>query len=316
MEIEKKGREAEEQRVREEQQRKEREERERRDRERQEQERRSKDQKERMEMDAQLAEERMKKDELLKKLRLIDEGQNKPEEKKTTGNDLFFVTSNKQRRDSDGGSTSSSKKSYSFTKPIENMHHGKPAREDVTVPYIERQKKQQRDTSPISSYQPSFALSSGITGGSKKTKKSGGDVIFDDYPNENKSKAKTNKKSNLMADLFGDQASKPARSVDVESDDIFKPPVRNTKTTATKTSALPWEDDVQKSTTTNSHKERTSSLFGGGGSGILDDNNSSVFDSSKMLPKRGRQPNTTFQSKPVVHALDHHDDLDIEEIIM
>jgi hypothetical protein len=39
----------------------------------------------------------------------------------------------------------------------------------------------------------------------------------------------TFKKSNLMADLFGDQASKPARSIDVESDDIFKPPVRNTK---------------------------------------------------------------------------------------
>jgi predicted GIY-YIG superfamily endonuclease len=37
-----------------------------------------------MEMDAQHAEERMKKDELLKKLQLIDEGQNKPEEKKTT----------------------------------------------------------------------------------------------------------------------------------------------------------------------------------------------------------------------------------------
>jgi hypothetical protein len=35
-----------------------------------------------------------------------------------------------------------------------------------------------------------------------------------------------------------------------------------------------------------------------------------------MLPKRGRQPNTTFQSKPAVHALDHHDDPDIEEIIM
>lgn len=318
MEAEKKSREAEEQRVREEQQRKERDERDRRERERQEQERRAKDERDRMEMDAQLAEERMKKDELLKKLRMIDEGQNKPAEKKTTGNDLFFATSNKQRRDSDGAaSSSSSKKSYSFTKPVENMHHGKPAREDVTVPYIERQKKQQqRESSPVSGYQPSaFGLSSGITGGGKKTKKTGGQVIFDDY--EKDSKPKTNKKADLMSELFGDQASKPTKSTDLDNDDIFKPPVRTTKTTATKTSGFPWDDDGKKSTTTNPPKnERASSLFGGGGSGILDDNDSSVFDSTKMLPRRGRQHQTTFQSKPAVSAIDHHDDLDIEEIIM
>ncbi|CAG2213755.1 unnamed protein product [Mytilus edulis] len=130
------------------------------------------DEKDRMEMDVQLAEERMKKDELLKKLRLIDEGQNKQEEKKSTtgggGSELFFVTSNKQRRDSDAGSATSSKKSsYSFTKPVENMHHGKPARDDVTVPYIERQKKH---SPPVGGYQPSFGMSSGITGGGKRLK--------------------------------------------------------------------------------------------------------------------------------------------------
>ncbi|XP_076078639.1 uncharacterized protein LOC143048705 isoform X2 [Mytilus galloprovincialis] len=322
MESEKRQRESEEHRVREEQQRKEREERERRDKERHEQERRARDEKDRMEMDVQLAEERMKKDELLKKLRLIDEGQNKQEEKKTTtgggGSELFFVTSNKQRRDSDAGSATSSKKSsYSFTKPVENMHHGKPARDDVTVPYIERQKKH---SPPVGGYQPSFGMSSGITGGGKKTKKSTGQVIFDDYDKDDKAKKPPiNKKGDLMSELFGNQASKPTKSTDLDSsEDVFKPPVRNTKTTATKTSGFPWEDNNKKSTTTNSLMgERASSLFGGGGSGILDDNDSSVFDSSKMLPKRGRQPNTTFQAKPAVSAIDHsHFDDDIEEVML
>ncbi|XP_071137407.1 lebercilin-like isoform X7 [Mytilus edulis] len=320
MEGEKRQRESEEHRVREEQQRKEREERERRDKERHEQERRARDEKDRMEMDVQLAEERMKKDELLKKLRLIDEGQNKQEEKKTTGggSELFFVTSNKQRRDSDAGSATSSKKSsYSFTKPVENMHHGKPARDDVTVPYIERQKKH---SPPVGGYQPSFGMSSGITGGGKKTKKSTGQVIFDDYDKDDKAKKPPiNKKGDLMSELFGNQASKPTKSTDLDSsEDVFKPPVRNTKTTATKTSGFPWEDNNKKSTTTNSLMgERASSLFGGGGSGILDDNDSSVFDSSKMLPKRGRQPNTTFQAKPAVSAIDHsHFDDDIEEVML
>lgn len=322
MEGEKRQRESEEHRVREEQQRKEREERERRDKERHEQERRARDEKDRMEMDVQLAEERMKKDELLKKLRLIDEGQNKQEEKKTTtgggGSELFFVTSNKQRRDSDAGSATSSKKSsYSFTKPVENMHHGKPARDDVTVPYIERQKKH---SPPVGGYQPSFGMSSGITGGGKKTKKSTGQVIFDDYDKDDKAKKPPiNKKADLMSELFGNQASKPTKSTDLDSsEDVFKPPVRNTKTTATKTSGFPWEDNNKKSTTTNSLMgERASSLFGGGGSGILDDNDSSVFDSAKMLPKRGRQPNTTFQAKPAVSAIDHsHFDDDIEEVML
>ncbi|VDI30836.1 Hypothetical predicted protein [Mytilus galloprovincialis] len=322
MEGEKRQRESEEHRVREEQQRKEREERERRDKERHEQERRARDEKDRMEMDVQLAEERMKKDELLKKLRLIDEGQNKQEEKKSTtgggGSELFFVTSNKQRRDSDAGSATSSKKSsYSFTKPVENMHHGKPARDDVTVPYIERQKKH---SPPVGGYQPSFGMSSGITGGGKKTKKSTGQVIFDDYDKDDKAKKPPiNKKGDLMSELFGNQVSKPTKSTDLDSsEDVFKPPVRNTKTTATKTSGFPWEDNNKKSTTTNSLMgERASSLFGGGGSGILDDNDSSVFDSSKMLPKRGRQPNTTFQAKPAVSAIDHsHFDDDIEEVML
>lgn len=316
METEKKQREAEEQRVREDQQRKEREERDRRERERQEQERRAREEKDRMAMDAQLAEERMKKDELLRKLRMIDEGQNKPEEKKSSGNDLFFATSSKGRRDSDGSATSSKKSSYSFTKPVENMHHGKPAREDVTVPYIERQKKQQAE-SPVSGYQPSFGLSSGITGTNKKTtRKSGGQVIFGDFEKEDKTVNKsTGKKGDLMAELFGN-SSKPARATELDNDEIFKPPVRNTKTNATKTSGFPWENDTKKSTTTsNTRGERASSLFGGGGSGILDENEPSVFDSSKLLPKRGKQTTSTFQSKPVVSAIDHMDD-DIEEVIL
>ncbi|CAG2213750.1 unnamed protein product [Mytilus edulis] len=194
-----------------------------------------------MEMDVQLAEERMKKDELLKKLRLIDEGQNKQEER------------NRQqgRRNDAGSATSSKKSSYSFTKPVENMHHGKPARDDVTVPYIERQKKH---SPPVGGYQPSFGMSSGITGGGKKTKKSTGQVIFDDYDKDDKAKKTTNKqKGDLMSELFGNQASKPTKSTDLDSsEDVFKPPVRNTKTTATKTSGFPWEDNNKKSTTTNS----------------------------------------------------------------
>ncbi|XP_048769163.2 uncharacterized protein LOC125675482 [Ostrea edulis] len=319
-----------------EQQRRERQEQERRERERQEQERRAREERERMEMDEKLNEERKKKDDLLAKLKDIDEGRNKskaPEKKET---DTFFVTSgnvdsldkktekNKKkeketdtflfsstRKDSDVGlGSASSKSSYTFTKPIENMHSGKPARNDVTVPYIEKKKKQksQEDEDEFGGYQPSFSSNKTT---SKTAKKTGGIVFNDDFQSS-KPPRKTGKKNDLMADLFGKQAKTTSQTID--DDDIFKP--SNTKKTTTvnssNKSSFPWDDESKTTAKkpTTKRENSTSALFGGGNALVEDD--FSTKDSSKMLPRRQRQTTTTFQARPAVTAVDHYDD-DIEE---
>ncbi|XP_061176689.1 LOW QUALITY PROTEIN: uncharacterized protein LOC133185468 [Saccostrea echinata] len=326
-------------RRREEQQRRERQEQERRERERQEQERRAREEQERIEMDDKLQAERKKKDELLAKLKEIDEGKNKskvPEKKEV---DTFFVTSgnvdvvdkktdkNKKkeketdsflfsasRKDSDGGlGSASSKSSYTFSKPIENMHSGKPARDDVTVPYIEKKKQQkaQEDVDEFGGYMPSFSSNKTT---SKTTKKSGGIVFNDDFLSSKPPPKKTNKKSDLMSDLFGKQTNTTSQNLD--DNDIFKPSTTKKTTTVNSSnkSSFPWDDDDSKTTAKKPATKRensTSALFGGG-SALIDDD-FSTKDSSKMLPRRPRQTTTTFQARPAVTAVDHYDD-DIEEI--
>lgn len=121
-------------------------------------------------MDEKFQEERKKKDELLVKLKEIDDGKSKGKvsEKKEKELDIFFVIlgnmdsvdkkmdKNKKkdkdldgflfffsRKDSDGGlGLVFSKNSYIFTKFIENMYLGKLVRDDVIVLYIEKKKQQ------------------------------------------------------------------------------------------------------------------------------------------------------------------------------
>ena len=277
-----------------------------RDRERNERERRAKELKERQKMDAQMEEERRKKDDLLAKLRAIDEGK-KDKVQTPPEKEHFFIT---KRQDSDGVSTSSSKKSYNFGKPIENMHKGKPSHEDVTVPYIERRKKnKERDDSDNGGYQPSF--SSGRRGDVKKSNNQSGAILFNDEFSKPKTNNSQNKKSDLMSNLFGNS------SVDTKSkgdDDLFGGNTfKDTKPkNTTNKSSFPWEDDKPATTT---RRETSNSLFGGGSALFDDDNSNKTHDSSKILPKRPRQQTTTFQARPAVTAVDDFDD-DLEEVIL
>lgn len=277
--------------------RREQEERQRRERERKEQERRAEEERERIQRDKQMDEERRKKDLLLAKLKDIDEGKKTERDK---SHDPFFLTN---KTDSDLGSTSSSKKSYQFTKPVENLHHGKWSHEDVSVPYLEKQKKKKKEKDDDGGYQPSF----GRRGESKNTAtKKTGDVVFnDDFAKP--PKPKDNKKKDLMADLFGNQTTKKTNN----DDDIFSS--SNFDSKKKDTAKLSLFDDEPKQTTTK--RENSLSLFGGGSALLDDDNNTTTKDSSKLLPRRQRHTTTTFQSRPVVNAVEHFDD-DIEEVIL
>ncbi|XP_033740409.1 trichohyalin-like isoform X6 [Pecten maximus] len=279
--------------------RREQEERQRRERERKEQERRAEEERERIQKDKQMDEERRKKDLLLAKLRDIDDGKKTERDK---SHDPFFLTN---KADSDVASTSSSKKSYQFTKPIENLHHGKWSHEDVSVPYLEKQKKK-KEKEDDGGYQPSF----GRRGDSKNTKgKKTGDVVFnDDFAKP--PKPKDNKKKDLMADLFGNQPTKKTNNT-FNDDDIFSS--SNFDTKKTNTAKLSLFDDEPKQTTTK--RENSLSLFGGG-SALLDDDTTTTNDSSKLLPRRQRHTTTTFQSRPVVNAAENNFDDDIEEVIL
>ncbi|XP_060069674.1 myb-like protein X isoform X1 [Ylistrum balloti] len=281
--------------------RREQDERQRRERERKEQERRAEEERERVQREKQMDEERRKKDLLLAKLRDIDEGKKTERDK---SHDPFFLTN---KADSDVASTSSSKKSYQFTKPVENLHHGKWSHEDVSIPYLEKQKKKKDKEDDVGGYQPSF----GRRGEPKKTtgKKSGGDVVFnDDFGKP--PKPKDTKKKDLMADLFGNQTTTKT-SNSFNDDDIFSSSKFDSK--KTNTAKLSLFDDEPKQTTTK--RENSLSLFGGG-SALLDDDTTTTKDSTKLLPRRQRHTTTTFQTRPVVNAVDNNFDDDIEEVIL
>ncbi|XP_021366836.1 lebercilin-like isoform X5 [Mizuhopecten yessoensis] len=275
------------------------EDRQRRERERKEQERRAEEERERIQRDQQMDEERRKKDSLLAKLRDIDDGK---KTKREESHDPVFLTN---KTDSDVESITSSKKSYQFTKPVENLHHGKWSHEDVTIPYLEKQKKKKEKDDDVGAYQPSF----GRRGDTKKTgKKTGGDVVFnDDFAKP--PKHRENKKKNLMADLFGNQPT--TNTSNNNDEDIFNS--TNFDKKKTNTAKLSLFDDEPKQTTTK--RENSLSLFGGGSALLDDDDTTKTKDSSKLLPRRQRHSTTTFQSRPMVTAVDNYDD-DIEEVIL
>ncbi|XP_074662185.1 uncharacterized protein LOC141914786 isoform X1 [Tubulanus polymorphus] len=140
-----------------------------------------------------ILEERRRKDILLAKLRAMDEGRN-PDEVNDVKEEKTFT-----RHDSGSlHGSASSKKRYSFSKPIENLHHGKPSHDDVTVPYIERQRRKSLFDDEVEDigYKPSFNDSSFHQGNSAE-------------------KQKANKKKDLMKELFGDSTKANAKNGDV-----------------------------------------------------------------------------------------------------
>lgn len=264
-----------------------------------EQERRAREERERLQFDQNTLEERRKKDEILAKLRAIDEGQNK---KSTTVENPIFMTSNNDST----SSTPTSKKSYSFTKPVENMHHGLPSHEDITVPYLEKQKQKRNQTSEAVGYQPSFG--SGKRGGQKDRPSflAADNDIFGSKSSQKEAK------SNLMKDLFGgEKKSGTSNPVNGFDDDFFSTPK---KKTSAQRSSFPWEDDSKLVHGKHGTQRENSSTLIGGGSALIEDNDGRA-DSSKLLPRRQRQPLTTFHTRPAVTAVDNIED-DIEEVIL
>ena len=350
-------RESKERREREEKEREEkaRREAEQRERERKEQERKAKEEQDRLDNDPRLAEERRKKDELLRRLQQMDANRDgsqpsadpfapsdsrrgqtvgdthpdpfapSPSRKPGKDSDPFALSPNRKatkdifslsRGDSDESSPSS-KKDYAFTRSVENMHQGKPAREDVSVPYIDRQKKSKAaKEDDIGGYQPSFVGTAKPGAGSQKKTLS----LFDDEDSTAKTRPapnNTDKKSKLMADLFGSQTTSSAAKK--ESGDGFfltsskSPPPASQPAQPKKSSGFPWDTPSSASKTNGSPPRESSTLFGGGAALVDNEVRGDGGPKSFMLPKRPRQTTSTFSSKPSMVAVDSVDD-DIEEL--
>ena len=201
-------------------------------------------------------EERRKKDLLLARLREMD--------------------SNKEGSGSRRGSTSE----YSFSRPVENMHHGLPAYESPVGRARARPIGNDASDDDITGYQPSFIP--------PKSKRSAGDSGH----------GRRAKKSDLMTELFG------------ASSTVKTSPVQQPK---------PQEEDRLFLTALNNsgetrHHDTSTTLFGGG-SAFLEDGDAPSPRNQALLPRRGRQPTTTIHTRPTINAIDDFDD-DIEEVIL
>ena len=279
--------------------RREREEKERRERERLEQERRAREERERLENDEELQLERRKKDLILQKLREIDEGGQKDDKKK----EHFFVTSPRE----DTMDSQSSKKSYTFSRPTENLHKGKPSHDDLNFggSHSGRKKnvvnKVDIDGLEKGGYNPSFVSSN--KGAPKSTKNLS---LFDNDTSVTKTNT-TAKKSRLMEDLFGSKDDSSSKR-----NDIFDSGSSKKVGKTSDRSGFPWDDEPSKHKDTGTKRENSSTLFGGG-SALINDQDFQTSSRSTTM-RRPKQTTTTF-TRPTVTAVDHLDD-DIEEVIL
>ena len=291
----------------------EREERERRERERKEQERRAQEERRRIEEDETFQAERKKKDEILQKLREIDEGGQKNKGKVL--DDPFFVTEAKEDTDE----SISSKKSYNFSKQIENMHKGKPARTSFNASLAgtsdKRKAKKETDSVEIGGYNPSFGGRLGSeTSGPFKPKSFS---LFDDEDDHKPSTttAKPANKAKLLEDLFGSKDVGKSSN----DDDIFAPkPTAKRAEGAGNRTAFPWDNDSNfksSTSTVKTKRENSSTLFGGGNAFVNDEDLHVTHRANASLPRRQKQSTTTFHTRPTVNAVDAFED-DIEEVML
>lgn len=293
----------------------------------------------RLDNDPSLLEERRKKDELLRKLQEMDKIGNNTAKPIADPYSNTSSASRRQKDDASGYDTPSKRsepKEYSFTKPVNNLHQGKPSHEDNTTPFMNRQRGRgmivSKNDDDVGGYQPSFGPT---RGGGPKTNNVKPLSLFDDdddaAPSFN-TKTKTEKKStNLLENLFGPQAestaNKSSQHNKKENETFFitgskKSPPASQRNTST-TSAFPW--DVSSSTATNKNTTNSQSIFGnsdrggsstlfGGGAALVEDN--AISNSSRPLPRRSRQTNVnTFSAKPSITAVDAFDD-EIEEVVL
>lgn len=315
-EREKKEREERERKTRE---KRERDERERRERERQEQERRAAEERKLFEDDVSVQAERKKKDDILQKLREIDEGgqkkDKKDKKKDNFTNDPFFVTEPKE----DSQDSMASKKSYTFSQPIENLHKGKPARKEDSSNFSftvgkgqgASQGRRDIDTIETGGYNPSYASK---RGGANSTAATKSYSLFDDDDNDDSktSVKKPVQKSKLMDDLFGSNDGTPKHN------DIFatpKPPAAK-KPTESK-GAFPWDEDGPSNSKQNlrTKRENSATLFGGGSAFVNDEELHKSQVRSNMSAPRKQKQTMAFHTRPTINAIDDLSD-DIEEVIL
>ena len=288
---------------REKRERREKEERERRDKERLEQERRAREERERMENDEEFQAGKRKKEEILQKLREIDEGVTKDKDDKKKTDHVFITSPRENSMDSQ-----SSKKSYTFSRPTENLHKGKPSHKDLDYPGSPTRKKKDPRRYDIDGlekggYNPSFTSEKGAS----KTKNNLS--LFDDTSTTTNTN-KAAKKSKLLEDLFGSKdESGSKQNISFDS----KP--SKTATKSSTRSGFPWDDEVSKNKDLGTKRENSSTLFGGG-SALINDEEFQPSSRTTNL-RRPKQTTTTFHSGPVVKAIDHgFDDDDLEEVIL
>ncbi|XP_013403261.1 lebercilin isoform X5 [Lingula anatina] len=287
---------------------------EREEREKQEKEaieRRAREERERLANDTKAQEERRRKDLLLAKLKAMDEGASPPAASGSPGN----TRKNSLTGSGGGFSPGSSRKTYTFTKPVENMHNGKPSHHDMS----DKNKKQTKpkasfldDDNETGGYTPS-AFSSRNKDSSATSKKTS--LFEKDNPSSSKSPSgsKAHNKANLMDELFGG-GKKPATKSSFGEDDIFSSSTKAKPVSDKK--AYPWESEVSTAGgAPGGQRKRESSNIIGGGTGLFDEDIGSPNNTnSPLLPRRQRQEASTFNAKPAVNAVD--DIEDIEEVIL
>ena len=236
---------------------------EREERERQEREEREKQLAEQRRAVAEADKERQRQKELLlAKMKAIDESNTgvKPPSKSPSPSE----SPSRQRRN------------YTFTKPIENLHNGKPSYDPTgTVPVVNKRRDSLENNSDeelsFGGYAPTFS--------SKPKAKSRPSFLNDNVDIKPKNAAAA-KKTNLMADLFG---SSSTSKMDSGDDDPFG----------------------------SSKPVPAGRRISGAGNDTFNDRSESP---GSLLPRRGRQASTTL-TKPAVNAIDDLDE-DLEEVVL
>ena len=240
-------------------------------------ERKAQEERERLARDAEEQERQRKKQALLAKLSAMDE----PEQ---NGKNKNILTMSPTR----------TRKDWKFSDPVENMYQRKPAYDITSSPKRKNKLLQEEDEF---SYKPSFG---GKWNNGPKTTNKGKSLFDDDLPSPPKNTNK-DKKTDLMASLFGgDAARKPTPpSTEREGsglDFTFNSNAASRRKSSTKPANQARENSVQ--------------MFGGG-IGVVDD--SPPNSSNRLLPKRTNQSSAAF-NRPTVNEIDDLDE--IEEVVL
>ena len=240
-------------------------------------ERKAQEERERLARDAEEQERQRKKQALLAKLSAMDE----PGQNDKSKNILTM-------------SPTRTKKDWKFSDPVENMYQGKPAYDITSSPKRKNKLLQEEDEF---SYKPSFGGK--WNNGPKTTTK--GKSLFDDDPPSPPKNTNKDKKTDLMASLFGgDAGRKPTPPSTEREGSGLDFTLNGNAASRRKLSTKP----------VNQTRENPAQMFGGG-IGVVDD--SPPNSSNRLLPKRTNQSSAAF-NRPAVNEIDDLDE--IEEVVL